>query len=316
MNKPTAVIDKSLLQAICEQPGDKRDMCFNALLNRYLLVVPEILVEEVWANLANPTGGKSLATINMMIRCLLHLRDAWIAEPLEIAFLELVKHDSMEVLPKPSPSVMNSFFILKPDGARLKKWFKDRKELQKSIIRQRVSEHAHILKTEAFAPVKSGRDFFEKFIRPKFAQMLSDPDRKRKLLEGVLGFTFRARHPDCSQEIDAAFEAYSPDTFDRYSATLNCIMGAMFYFYAPLCKMVGPSGETRKLLGRSFDAQRSNLNDEKYVQSALLCSRLATRDEGMRNVMELFKACGLWNGQMVFVDPKKDVTTEIPRCFS
>jgi hypothetical protein len=23
MNKPTAVIDKSLLQAICEQPGDK-----------------------------------------------------------------------------------------------------------------------------------------------------------------------------------------------------------------------------------------------------------------------------------------------------
>jgi hypothetical protein len=80
--------------------------------------------------------------------------------------------------------------------------------------------------------------------------------------------------------------------------------------------MVGSNGQTRKFLGRSFDAQRSNLNDEKYVQSALLCSRLATRDEGMRNVMELIKMCGLWNGQVVFIDPKKDVTAEIPRCLS
>jgi hypothetical protein len=84
MNKPTAVIDKSLLQAICELPGDKRDLCFNTLLSRYFLVVPEILVEEVWGNLANPSAGKSLATINMMVRCLLHLQNGWIAEPLEI----------------------------------------------------------------------------------------------------------------------------------------------------------------------------------------------------------------------------------------
>ncbi len=314
MNKPTAVIDKSLLQAICEQPGDKRDICFNTLLTRYFLVVPEILVEEVWANLVNPSAGKSLATINMMLRCLLHLQNGWIAEPLEIAFVELVKRDPLEILPRPNAFVMNSFFCLNPGDAALKKWFRDRKELHEKTIRQRVAEHARILNADKFASVSSEREFFEKFIRPKFAGALSDSIRKRLLLEGVLGLTFRARHPACANEIDAAFEGYSPETFDKYSATLNCIMGAMFYFYAPLCKLVLPNGEVRKILGRKFGAQKSNLNDEKYVQSALLCSRLATRDEGMRNMMELIKACGLWNGQTIFVDPKKDVTAEILKC--
>jgi hypothetical protein len=91
-------------------------------------------------------------------------------------------------------------------------------------------------------------------------------------------------------------------------------MGAMFYFYAPLCKIVLPDGKDRKILGRSFNDQRSNLNDEKYVQSALLCSRFVTRDEGMRNMMELIKACGLWNGQTVFVDPRENVVAEILKC--
>jgi hypothetical protein len=311
MNKPTAVIDKSLLQAICELPGTKRDLCFNNLLGRYFLVVPEILVEEVWANLANPSARKSFATVSMMVRCLIHLQNGWIAEPLEIAFLELVKHDALKVLPKPDRFVMNSFFCLNPDDAALKKWFSERKKLHEKAIRQRVAEHSRILKTGVFAPVRSEREFFEEFIRPKFAGALSDPVRKRRLLEGVLGLTFRTRHPDCSQEIDAAFYAYSPETFDSYEATRHCIMGAMFYFYAPLCKMILPDGKARKILGRGFGDQRSNLNDEKYVESALLCSRLVTRDDGMRNVMELLRGCGLWTGQVVFVDPKKDVATEI-----
>ncbi len=51
----------------------------------------------------------------MMVACLLHLREAWIAEPLEIAFVELVKYESIEVLPKPPPFVMDSFFILPSD---------------------------------------------------------------------------------------------------------------------------------------------------------------------------------------------------------
>lgn len=303
VNRQTAVIDKSMLQAICEQAPDNLDVCFNALLGRYVLVVPSILVEEVWVNLASPSPGKRPEVVENMVACLLHLQDAWIAEPLEISFVELVKRESIEILPKPPPNVMDSFFTLRRDNPALAKWVKKRLELHKRIIRQRVQEHTGIFDTTVSARVTNDLEFFEKFIRPNFLEMLTDSGRKRKLLEGVLGLAFRARHPDCSKEIDAAFEDYSLDTFDRYHATFNCIMSAMFYFYAPLCKITLPNGETRKIIGRGSSDQRSNLNDEKYVQSALLCARLATRDEGMRNVMELFRACGLWNGQTIFTRP-------------
>ncbi len=200
-------------------------------------------------------------------------------------------------------------------SAAASKWFRERKEWHKNIIHQRISAQRAIFDTEKFASAKSGREIIEKFIRPEFAEMLSDPTRKRLLLEVVLGLTFRARHPACSKEIDAAFEEYSQDTFDKYPATFNCIMTAMFYFYVPFCKKVLLNDKECKILGSGFSDQRSNLNDEKYVQSALLCARLATRDEGMRNIMELFKAYGLWNGQTVFIHPSKDVTTEIPMCL-
>jgi hypothetical protein len=299
MNRPTAIIDKSMLQAICEQTADALDECFNTLLGRYVLVVPSILVEEVWVNLANPSPTKRPEVAENMVACLLHLQDAWIAEPLDIAFAELVKRESIEILPRPPSNVMNSFFILRRDNEALRKWVKERKELHEKIIRRRVQDHAQILNPNEAAQVASEQEFFEKFIRPKFVEMLSDPARKHKLLEGVFGLAFRARYPDCSKQIDAAFESYSLETFDKYHATFNCIMSAMFYFYAPLCKIRG----TDKIVGRGFKHQKSNLNDEKYVQSALLCARLATRDEDMRNIMELFRACGLWNGKIIFTNP-------------
>lgn len=311
MNKLTAVIDKSMLQAVCELLPDKLDACLNTLLGRYGLVVPSILVEEVWVNRASPSPGKRPEVVEHMVGCLIQLREAWIAEPLDIAFVELVERQPVEILPKPPPSVMDSFFTLSPNDPALAKWVKERREIQRKVIQERVKEHASIFDTTVAANVGSEREFFEKFIRPKFLDILADSGRKRKLLEGVMGMTFRRRYPHRSKDIDAAFEDYSLDSFDRYHATLNCIMTAMFYFYAPLCKIDLRNGETRKILGRGSGDQRSNLNDERYVQSALLCARLVTRDEGMLNIMELFRASGLWEGQTFFIDPKKDLVTEI-----
>ncbi len=313
VNRPTAVIDKSMLQAICGQSPDKLDACFNTLFGRYVLVVPSILVEEVWVNRANPSPGKPREVVENMVECLVHLRDAWIEEPLEIAFVEMIERQPIEVLPKPPPSVMNSFSTLPPDNPGLAKWANQRWEMQKKAIEQRLQEQSKIFDTNVAARVGSEREFFDLLIRPKFLDMLADSGRKRNLLELVLGVTFRARYPRRSRDIDAAFEDYSVESFEKYQATFYCIMSAMFYFYAPLCKIEPTNGGARKLLGRGRGAQRSNLNDEKYVQSALLCARLATRDEGMRNVMELFRACGLWKGETIFVCPNssQDLAVQI-----
>lgn len=303
-----------MLQAICEQTPAKLDACFNTLLGRYVLVVPSILVEEVWVNLASPSPTKPPGVAESMVACLLHLQDAWIAEPLDIAFAELIMGESIEILPKPPANVMNSFFTLRRDNTALKKWVKERKELHKTIILQRVHVHAQILNPNECAQVANEQEFIGKFIRPKFVEVLSDPIRKRKLLEGVFGLAFRTRHPGCSKQIDAAFESYSVETFDRYHSAFNCIMSALFYFYAPLCAMPLPDGGSRKLLGGGFNNQKSNLNDEKYVQSALLCARLATRDEAMKKIMELFRACGLWNGEVIFTNPgpSQNLLAELP----
>lgn len=302
-----------MLQAICEQAADGLDECFDMLLSRYVMVVPSILVEEVWVNLANPSPAKRPEVAENMAACLLHLHDAWIAEPLEIAFVELVKRESIEILPKPPANVMNSFFTLRQDNAALNRWVKERKELHEKITCQRVHEQAQILKPDECAQIANETEFIEKLIRPKFVEILSEPARKRKLLDGIFGLAFRTRHPKCSKEIDAAFESYSLESIDQYHATFNCIMSAMFYFYAPLCAIPLPDGGPRKLL-KGGKRQKSNFSDEKYVQSALLCARLATRDEGMRNVMELFRACGLWNGEIIFTNPgsSQNLSSELP----
>jgi len=315
MNKPAAVIDKSLLQAICEQDSKKRSAYFKVLFEHYQVVVTLVLIEEIWVNLAKSHGKTPSSVLKNMKDFLIQQHDFWIDEPLEIAFSELVKGESIMPLPRPPNNLVDSFFKLRPDDPALVKWVNERTELIKSNTRQRVKIYAEILSTEKSALVKNGRDFFEKFIRGKFVEMLSDPTRKRKLLENELGLTFRKNHPEWSNEIDKAFDGYSSDTFEKYQAALMCIIAAMFYFYAPLCKIVSPEDGNQpiKILGRGIGAQSNNLADMRYVQSALLCDRLLTRDKGMHNVMTLLKDCGFWDGISVFIDPKADMQIQIPQ---
>jgi hypothetical protein len=47
MNKPAAVIDKSLLQAICEQDAENRSSYYKLLSKHYQVVVALVLVEEI-----------------------------------------------------------------------------------------------------------------------------------------------------------------------------------------------------------------------------------------------------------------------------
>jgi hypothetical protein len=313
MNKPAAVIDKSLLQEICEQDLEKQSACYKALKEHYQVGVPSVLIEEIWVNLAKLNKNTSQTVLANMRDFVIRQRDLHIAEPLEIAFAELVKGETIKSLPRPANNLVDSFFMLRPDDPALVNWVNERIELTKNDTCQRVKNYAEILPTEKSALVMNGKDFFKRFIRPKFVDLLADPIRKRKMLEGELGLSFRANHPECSNEIDKAFEAYSSDTFVKYQKTLNCIIGAMFYFYAPLCKIVSPNDGNQpiKILGRGKGDQSNNLADLRYVQTALMCDRLLTRDRGMHNVMTLLQDSEFWDGKSVFIDPKKDLQVQI-----
>ncbi|HEY0550797.1 MAG TPA: hypothetical protein VGF13_14430, partial [Verrucomicrobiae bacterium] len=230
-----------------------------------------------------------------------------------------VKQESIEVLPQPPEKVMNCFLTLRADDHGLVTFAAERLKQRKIQIHRQIGAQDQILPVGQFAYVTDEQDFVEKYIRNKFVEALENPVRKRKLLDLIFGEKFRSRHSDWSKEIDTAFDSYSLATFDQFHATFNCIMSRMFYFYAPLCRVTGLHHEAMDgIIGRTFKKQRSNLVDEKYVQSALLCSRLLTGDKEMRNVAALFKANDLWNGQTVFIDldKSKSLRTQIPHVLT
>lgn len=89
MNKPAAVIDKSLLQAICEQDAEeKRSAYYKILSKHYQVVVTLVLVEEIWVNIAKPNEKTPPAVLANM-REFLRLHGSWIANLIQTNSLSM-----------------------------------------------------------------------------------------------------------------------------------------------------------------------------------------------------------------------------------
>ena len=54
MKQPTATIDTSVLHAISELDQKERDRIWNELRMRFQIVIPWVLIEEVWTNYGSP----------------------------------------------------------------------------------------------------------------------------------------------------------------------------------------------------------------------------------------------------------------------
>jgi hypothetical protein len=147
MARRTAVIDKSLLQAICELAKDSLDHCFNALLSEFVLVVPSVLIEEVWADWSHPERGRNETTKNLVC-CLDHLRDAWVAEPLHMAFHELVEQKPLDELPKCPAYIMDSFLTLNKGNPQLRRWFAELRVIKDKAIAHRLFQQRSRLGNE------------------------------------------------------------------------------------------------------------------------------------------------------------------------
>ena len=136
---------------------------------------------------------------------------------------------------------------------------------------------------------------------------LDDAQKKQDLLETILGKTFRSRHPDAQQEIDAAFAQYGKDTFKVFPFTFNCLTVRLAYVLAPIVRIRTPTdSEPRMILKPKRRDQDNNWADEHYVLSALVCDRLLTMDKGMRNIANLFQANRRWKGQTIFFVPAEE----------
>jgi len=78
--------------------------------------------------------------------------------------------------------------------------------------------------------------------------------------------------------------------------------------YAPLVQFKhGDEGFVRRFIGRSISGQQNNITDEQYFVAAMICDRLITRDEGMRNIIEMFGTMGFTQCQILFLDPRGSI---------
>lgn len=313
-NKPVAVIDKSLLQAICAVPEVKlRENLLNELFKHYQLVIPFVLVEEVWINFGKPKDDKS-AAVHEMVKLLKQLNKLWMDDEIEIIFKELVQSQSIKRSPPPPKELINFALNLEPNDPKFLQWLEENWSAKKQAIDERVAEQRSILPAGSFATISSDEDLFNKFIRIKFMEILESPERTKQLLENWLGRQLRHRHTNFKRRIEKAFGRFNKETFKKYPVTLSYILTSMFYFYAPLCRIQHSSGEEkRKIIGSAKNEQRNNITDQQYIVSALLCERLLTSDEGMRNMINIFKRGGFWTGETVFIDLHQNLSVQIPK---
>ncbi len=310
--RQTALLDKSLLEAICAEPEHQQTVLITQLQQKYELVIPTILMEEVWTNLYFPES-KDPNLILSMVRMLQHLSAGWIEDELEIVFRELVLRETADRFHPPSQHTVQWFWSCGPKNDKLRDWLKTTKEQSDSIIRQRIIDQDSLRPKGGFYIVQSESELFTRYVRDKLTRKFATPECIQGFLEDFFGSRFRSRHPDKSDAIDKAFQDYNEDTFTQYPMTCLNILAAMFYFYAPLVHVKPLGGQKRRILGKSFHDQRSNLNDERYVTVGLGCQRVLTCDNGMASILNIFKQSGFWhNGESILLSPCRSLAEQIP----
>src|SRR5437879_5268598 len=89
--KKSALVDNSFFQPIFSHPSESdRRRFLEELTNRYRLVIPFILIEEVFIGLARPKSPERARVLLMIARFLAGNSSCWIDDEIEIVFKELV----------------------------------------------------------------------------------------------------------------------------------------------------------------------------------------------------------------------------------
>ena len=285
------VLDKSGFQRLAEQPPQEQVRLWNHLHAHYQVVIPTILIEEVIVNVADP-GPLPPTVVQEMMKTLLRLQPCWMDDVFEVAFRELVEEQQMSKLPPFPQDFVNRLRTLAPDNPELLKWANERKTNRDSTVQTRIAAQDKLLPRSERREMADEKEFWIR-LKNQFSTIVQHAGNRRELLDVVLGETFRTRHPDRVSAVNEAFARFTHETFTRYYVTLSILMVRLAYMYAPLIHFKnGQSASVRRFVGRSVSDQRNNAADEQYIVAAMICNRLLTRDEGMKNVIEMFRMNG------------------------
>ena len=308
MNKPSAVIDKSLFHELCKHPDvKKRERMWHELHLKYQLVIPPSLIEETVVNAVAP-GTKPVDEIERLIEQVVQHHPCWLDDVYEIAFRELVSRTPLNTLPALAEPVAAEIFQLRFDNEALRHFVDNRKQDARSIHDQWKAEQQRLATSAKRTELTSESEMFE-VVRCEFLRALLDEERRKEMLERILGMTFRRRHRGEKDSIDRAFAEFTQQTFSNYYVTLACLLIRMAYVAAPIFTLPGQSPRMRL---RFLKQELNNVYDAEYVTSALICDRFLTRDEKQARMCRVFELGGFWKGKVVYIPPDQDICMAIP----
>ena len=184
--KPTAVIDKSLFQEICSESETQRNFFWQELFNHYQIVIPFVLVEEIWTNLAKP-GKTNPAVVSEMAKTLLGMISCWIDDDVEIVFKELIQKKQHKILPPPAQKTVELLNRLNPNDPALSAWLEQRRQIKERIIHERMQFQSSILPTGKFIAIKSEKELFQEYVWKLFAEIMDSKEGGKHIFRKALG---------------------------------------------------------------------------------------------------------------------------------
>jgi hypothetical protein len=311
IDTPAAIIDKSLLQRICD-PSENCDRYLNALRQRYRLIAPLVLHEETLDNLVRATESRPEAVFPEMVRRVREIQPCWMEDVLEISYRELVLGEDLDIIPWLTEEFQRFLWELAPADPKALRWVPERRRMREEQISRRIQWQRRKVPPGEFFLERDEGTFFRQ-VTNLLLQQLSRAVPKADLLETFIGNVFVHRHPENASAIHAALRKVDDTNINDYKFSRNYLISSLVYLIGPITKVLAaPHGKQQPLKILDRQDQRNNLEDQEYVASAFLCARLLTGDAGMAKVMGMFQANGLWPGRTIWLDRKNALREQIP----
>jgi len=304
--KPFAVIDNSLLQGICKLPTEKSDVLIQILKEKYRVVATPTLVEEIIVSFyerdatEKPALQKMLKAIQEMLL---------FEEPLELIFREFILGENIRANFQLNSHMakMLGDVVGNPDSlsAEAPQWIIERRQ-EKTERLQARTEYQCLMKEkndEASRIFPNHAAFMERVIFQLGVEIDGSSELKICRLNRYLGSFIKRRHPDCEELTQKAFIEATFDELDKTRFTRNYLLTELLYDWAVICKVTNEFNQPIKILDDK--KQINDEDDQQYVASALVCSRLLTCDKGMSSIAGFFSERKLWAGKPVYIPRDK-----------
>jgi len=308
--KPSAVIDNSLLQAICKLSAETSDALIHILQRKCHLVATPILIEEIvvsYFRLNNPNKPLFLKMLKMIQEAQPFLME----EPLELIFREFILGEDIRASLQLNNHMARMYWevIGDPDSlsAEATQWIEGRtlEKLERRGARmERQAKVGEKIEDQSWN-FSNSADFMERTICRLSHEMDYSSDLRIARLDYYLGRNLTLRHPNSWAAIQKAFAEARFDSLDKTRFTRNYLLNELLYDWAPISKTRNASGDYFTILNAEKNKQSNDEEDQQYVASALAWGRgwLLTCDKSMSLIAGFFSERKLWTGKSVYISP-------------